>query len=113
MRSEVLSLSYILNEGHTLPVVSLVCDDEAMFSNHGVYNSPNEDLEIPAAVMFYEKDGGFRLDCGLKLHGATSKVVQVKKSLKLNFRKYYGGILEYNLFGGDVTSFSSILLRAA
>ncbi len=113
MRSEVLNLSYILNEGHTLPVVSLVCDDEAMFSNHGVYNSPNEDLEIPAAVMFYEKDGGFRLDCGLKLHGATSKVVQVKKSLKLNFRNYYGGFLEYDLFGGDVTSFSSILLRAA
>ena len=113
MRSEVLNLSYILNEGHALPVVSLVCDDEAMFSNHGVYNSPNEGLEIPAAVMFYEKDGGFRLDCGLKLHGATSKVVQVKKSLKLNFRKYYGGILEYDLFGGDVSSFSSILLRAA
>ena len=118
LRSDTLSLSYILNEKHSLPVVSVVCDPEDFFDpNTGVYYRPYMDLEIPAAVMFYEKKGEesdcFRLDCGLKLHGATSRFVQKKKSLKLNFRGYYGGELQYDLFGRDVQRFSSILLRAA
>ena len=114
LRSETLSLSYILNANHSLPVVSVVCDPEDFFDPEtGVYFTPQLDLEIPAAVMFYEDGGGFRLDCGLKLHGATSRFVQKQKSMKLNFRGYYGGELQYDLFGRDVQRFSSVLLRAA
>ncbi len=110
----VLSLSFILNEGHEIPVVSLVCDPDAMLDNPGgVYYSPDKDLEIPGAVMFYEDGSLFRHDCGVKLHGATSKFVQEKKSLKLNFRKRYGGALQYPVFDSDVTEFSSLLLRTA
>ena len=110
---KVLNLSYLINEGHELPVVSVVCDPEGMFASPGgVYNSPQLDLEIPGAVMFYEDGSGFRHDCGVKLHGATSKFVQKKKSLKLTFRNRYGGALEYPVFDSDVTQFSSLLLRS-
>lgn len=112
-RSEVLSLSYILNEEHALPVVSLVCDGEKMFGERGVYYTPHEEIEIPAAVMLYGEDGSLRTDCGVKLHGATSKFVQEKKSLKLSFRDRYGGALHSDLFGNGVTEFDSVLLRTA
>ena len=112
-RSEILSLSYFIDEGHKLPVVSLVCDDTKMFAEEGgMYFNPSLDLEIPASVMFYGEEGQFRMDCGVKLHGATSKYVQEKKSLKLNFRNRYGGELNYDLFGNGVSVFSSLLLRS-
>ena len=114
LRSEVLSLSYILNEGHTLPVVSLVCDPSAFFSqNGGVYYSPGQDLKTPASVMFFEKESAFHINCDVKLHGATSKFVQQKKSLRLNFETRYDGPLNYDLFHNGISSFSSILLRSA
>ena len=117
IRSEVLSLSYIINEEHSLPVVSLVCDPERMFAEPGgVYTTPQEEIEIPAAVMIYGIGGEKKnlwTDCGVRLHGATSKFVQEKKSLKLCFRGRYGGPLQGDLFGNGVTSFASILLRTA
>ena len=114
LRSEVLSLSYLIGEAHELPVMSLVCSERAMFGEPGgIYNSPALDLEIPGAVMFYDGDEGFRTDCGVKLHGATSRYVQKKKSLKLTFRNRYEGPLQYDLFGNGVTEFSSLLLRNA
>ena len=113
MPSPVLNLSYILNEEHTLPVVSLVADQGDLFGRNGLYDHPSEDWERPATIAYYGEDGSFRLDCGVKLHGATSKITQPKKSLKLNFRERYAGELHYDLFQNGVTDFSSILLRAA
>lgn len=111
--SETLSLSYILNEGHSLPVVSLVCDPGDLFGNEGIYTNPEERWERRGCVMFYAGEESFRLDCGVKLHGATSRVTQSKKSFKLMFRDRYEGRLYHDLFGNGVTEFSSILLRAA
>lgn len=111
--SEILDLSFIINEGHTLPVVSLVAEPTDILGPRGLYNNPSWDVEKPGAVMFYEDGQGFRIDCGIKLHGATSKFAQSKKSLKLNFRSRYDGELHYDLFENGVTDFSSILLRAA
>ncbi|MBO5556785.1 MAG: CotH kinase family protein, partial [Oscillospiraceae bacterium] len=113
LSSPVLNLSYILNEEHTLPIVSLVADKADLFGRTGLYDHPNEDWERPATVAYYGSDGSFRLDCGVKLHGATSKITQAKKSLKLNFRDRYAGELSYDLFQNGVTLFSSIVLRAA
>ena len=47
--------------------------------------------------MLYEDGGSFTIDCGIKLHGATSKVAQSKKSFKLCFRSRYDGELNYDL----------------
>ncbi len=112
LASEALNLSYILNEEHTLPVVSLVCDPELIFGRGGIYTNPAEHWEVPGAVSFYDGEEGFSLECGVKIHGATSRIVQRKKSFKLCFRSRYEGMLGYDLFDNGVTEFSSILLRA-
>lgn len=110
MDSHPLDLSYLINETFTLPVASLVCDPGSF---NAVYRNPNQDNERPCSIAFFDGEEGFYKECGFKLHGATSKVAQEKKSMKLCFRSRYDGELEYDLFGNDVTHFSSVLLRAA
>lgn len=110
LTAEPLSLSYIINEGHSLPVVSLVADP-ADFT--AVYGRPTVENERPAVLEYFGEDGSFAMDCGFKLHGATSKIAQQKKSMKIQFKNRYAGPLEYDLFGNGVTEFSSVLLRAA
>lgn len=111
--SEVLELGFIINEGHTLPVVSLVGDPADITGPAGLYRNPGKDMERPGAVKYFEDGQSFSIECGIKLHGETSKMAQAKKSFKLNFRSRYDGELHYDLFGNGVTDFSSILLRAA
>ncbi len=112
--SPSLDLSFIINEGHSLPVVSLVADPSDIFGGKGLYSNPSQEIERPGSVSLFETDGtGFNLECGIKLHGATSKMAQSKKSFKLCFRSRYEGDLHYDLFENGVTDFSSILLRAA
>lgn len=113
LESDSLDLSYIINEGHSLPVASLVADPEDLFGGSGLYSNPTEDYERPGTIAFFDGQERFRKDCGVKLHGATSKVKEEKKSLKLNFRDAYDGTLNYDLFQNGVTTFDSVLLRAA
>lgn len=113
LESDSLDLSYIINEGHSLPVASVVADPEDLFGERGLYSNPTEDYERPGSIAFFNGEERFRKDCGVKLHGATSRVKQEKKSLKLNFRDAYDGTLEYDLFQNGVTAFDSVLLRAA
>lgn len=106
-------LSYIVNEGHTLPVASLVADPDDLFGGRGIYSNPSLREERMGSIAFFDGEDGFSLDCGVKIHGATSRFAQHKKSLKLNFRSRYDGELNYDLFENGVTTFSSVLLRAA
>ena len=110
-----LDLSFVVNEGHSLPVVSVIADPEALFDDWtGIYTNPEEDWEIPAsAVLFAEERGFAPIECGLKIHGDTSRTVQDKKSFKLQFRGHYGGTLACDLFDNGITQFDSILLRNA
>ena len=111
--SEILELAFIINEGHSLPVVSLVGNPADITGPAGLYKNPAKEMERPGAVKFFENGQSFSIECGIKLHGETSKLAQAKKSFKLNFRSRYDGELHYDLFGNGVTDFSSILLRAA
>lgn len=110
--SEPLNLSYLINENHTLPVVSVMGDPTELMGRRGVYYDIDHERETPGAVEFFEEDGSFSIECGLKLHGMTSKRASGKKSLKLCFRSRYDGELNYDLFGNGVTEFASILLRS-
>lgn len=112
IESEPLNLSYIINENHTLPVVSLMADPDAMLSrSEGMYYDIQNEIEIPGAVEFFEEDGSFSIQCGIKLHGVISKAISDKKSMKLCFRSRYEGHLNYDLFDNGVTEYAYILLR--
>lgn len=108
--SRPASFSFILNEGHTLPVLSLVGDDPAALA--GMYQRGVKGHELPGSVSFYEDGGSFTIDCGIRMSGRAS-LKSKKKSLALIFRGSYGrSRLDYDLFGGGLTSFSSLNLRA-
>ena len=114
--SEPLDLSYFLNEGHTLPVVSLLSDPDGLFSFYGgLYTNPLErDWERMASVALYADERGFApMECSIKLHGATSRINLEKKSFKLKFRSRYDGELNCDLFENGVTVYTDLLLRAA
>ena len=108
--SRTLSLTFIVNEGHTLPVASFVAEDFSEFS--GIYNTGSKLYEMPGTFSLYRGDDQLRINCGIRLNGETSLVLP-KKNLALRFNGAYGEpTLEHDIFGGGVTSFSALLLRA-
>lgn len=110
MPSRPLTLSYILNEGHSLPVVSLVADEPSLFD--WLYGNRIKGMEVPASVSFYEQDGSFTIPCGIRMHGETSLKLP-KKNMSLRFRGSYGAdSLEYDIYKGGVSRFGSLILRA-
>lgn len=112
LQSPCASFSYIINEGHSLPVVSLVCDPDEMFGGLGVYKNLYPEQECDAAVVFFDGEEPLYTDCAVKLHGASSRKVWPKKSFKLIFRSRYGGDLEHDLFQtGEQVSSHSLVLR--
>ena len=127
--SEVLDLTYILNEHDELPVVSLVVEPDDLWSRErGIYaNGPGYTLEFPhkganfwkdwereASVSLFELDGsGFSLRCGTKIFGNWSRGMK-NKSFSCLFRDTYGSSsLDYPVFGDDgLSSYESIVLRS-
>ena len=108
--SRTLMLSYIINEGHSLPVVSLVSENTTEFSQ--MYNGPAKGVELPASISLYRGDGGFTAPCGVSLNGETSLIL-LKKNMSLRFRGAYGQeTLQYDIFGGVSNEFTNLLLRA-
>ena len=141
INSPISSWTYLINEGHTLDVVSLVSAPAGLFSNSiGIYSTGgyelkpigSEDEEGPGiAYPYYEanfwrnwerqsnltyipKDGaGFSLDCGASIFGGYSRV-NSKKSMKFKFKRKYGAAkLNYRLFPNrDFSEYDCIVLRA-
>ena len=114
--SEVVTLSYFLRENSSLPIVSLVTDSANLFGPQGIYTNHDiawqQEWEREASLSLFEEDGSFTIDCGVQIHGRTSRSQSEKRSMKLKFRGRYGGDLHYDVFGdGVVTDFSSLLLR--
>ena len=108
--SRTLSLSYIINENHSLPVLSLLTDSPAEFDT--MYNAKQKGLELPASLSLYEEDGSFTIGCGVSMHGETSLVLP-KKNMSVRFRGAYGqSTLNYDIYDGGVTEFTNLLLRS-
>lgn len=108
--SRTLSLSYIINENHSLPVLSLLTDSPAEFDT--MYNAKQKGLELPASLSLYEEDGSFTIACGVSMHGETSLVLP-KKNMSVRFRGAYGqSTLNYDIYDGGVTEFTNLLLRS-
>ena len=110
MPSRPLTLSYIINENHTLPVASLSTDSPHDFNV--MYSNKKKGIELSGSLSFYEDGGGFTIPCGIDMHGERS-LEMPKKNMGIRFRGVYGQkMLDYDLYGGGVTEFESLILRA-
>jgi len=99
--SQVVTASFILNEGHSLPVLSLAADPASLFGETGIYTNNTFDSEQLCNLKLFEHSGTFSVDCGLELMGDSAKNPE-KKSFKVNFRGIYGtDVLGYPLFGTE------------
>ena len=108
--SRPLSLSFILNENHSLPVLSLLTDSPRAFDT--MYNGRQKGYELPASLSLYDGGEGFTIGCGVALNGETSLVLP-KKNMSVRFRAAYGqATLNYDIYGGGVTEFTNLLLRS-
>jgi len=108
--SDVMTASYIINEDHTLPVLSVTAD-HSLFYN--MYLSASKSMEVPCNLALFENGAGFNIDCGIRMHGHTG-LEMPKKSMKVVFRGAYGSnYLTYPVYGeGAPEIYSSLLIRA-
>ena len=108
--SRELTESYFINEGHTLPVVSLVADNYGEFLTIWQYKATES--EIPGCIALYDPDESCRAGCGITMSGASSLELG-KKNVSVHFRGAYGdSSLDCDIFGGGTDSFQSLTLRA-
>lgn len=110
--SKPLSLTYVINENHSLNVISVVTDSPKRFEY--IYSSARKNREMPGNITYFDGDSGFSQDCGIAMAGQSSVSLFPKKSLKIRFRSAYEkSRLKYDFFGtGSETGFKSICLRA-
>ena len=107
--SRALTLNYYIGESYSLPVLSIVSDNKTAF--YGMYNVGWKDLEWGGCISWYEDGGSFSVPCGISMHGDTSLTMR-KKNLSIRFRGSYGQQeLNYDLFGGGITSFTNLVVR--
>lgn len=111
--SPVVTASYIINENHTLPVISIAAKPADVFGGWGIYTKYAREMEIPCNITLFEGDGGFSIDCGLEMYGHTGLTMR-KKSFKVNFRSIYGeSVLNYPVYGEDGPFlFDALCIRA-
>lgn len=112
LKSEDISYSYIMNEGHKVSVMSIAID-ESKFNKVNRNTSLNSTVLEECDVELIEKDGGgFKIKAGLKLFGGSTRSYR-KKSYELKFKKQYGdGELNYKVFDTlDSSVFNSLVLR--
>jgi len=125
---EILTATYVINEGHTMDVVSLVTEPENLWNEKdGIYvfgagassTFPHkganfwQDWEKEAVVSLYaDGEQGFTVPCGLKIFGAYSRGLD-KKSFVCYMRSQYGASsLEYKLFDDlSIDNYESFVLR--
>ena len=109
--SPVAVASYIINENHELPVMS-VSLKPADFSNLS-RNNWVEGLEFAAYAELYEDGKSFSIPCGFRLFGGSTRGM-AKKSFALKFRKQYGeGELHYQVFDNrDSAVYNTLVLRS-
>ncbi len=106
--SDPATCTVILNEGHSLPVLSLAIGDVWGFQS--AYNEQDREPEFAANLALYDGERVFSRLCGVGLRGWSSLTLP-KKSLGVVFRGCYGGDLEANLFDNGITSFHSLSIR--
>ena len=106
--SPVTTLSYIVNEHHTLPVLSMAVDDLGRFQT--MYYNGYKVWRIPGHIALYDGEHSFSRDCDVTLKGWTSLELP-KKSFGVEFKGCYGGDLVGDVFGDGEERFSTLAIR--
>lgn len=102
-------LSFFINKGHTLPVLSLTVD-KARFSR--LYYGQMKNSFAQANLALYGDGEGFNAPCGFCMKGWTSLSLP-KKSMGVTFSGKFGGEkLDCDVFGTGVTGYSNLSIRA-
>ncbi|MCQ2288738.1 MAG: CotH kinase family protein [Muribaculaceae bacterium] len=126
--SPMATATYLINEKHTLPVVSVTMDEKDLYDeNTGIYamghgaaaEKPYRGAnfwmpwEKRAHVEFFDGKEGFSHDCGIKIFGAYSRA-RPKKSFQIKFRdRYDNASLDYDLYDrGKTDHVKSFVLRS-
>ena len=107
--SRVYDRSYFLNEGHVLPVLSLVVNDRKHFKNS--YDWGEKSKEYGGSLTLYDGEHSFSHACAVSMKGWTSLSLP-KKSMGVRFRACDGGDLEADVFSNGITSFHALAIRA-
>lgn len=109
--SRPLTASYIINEGHTVPVVSIAGDDASELER--IYRQGIKGLELPGALEYFDGAEGFSVDCGLRMAGRSTLTDRKQKNMTFKMRGAYGqSTVEYDVFGSGGTTFSAFALRS-
>jgi len=110
LNSEMVCNSYIINENHTLPVVSLSLST----SNFSfLQNNAWTERELQAYIEFFEDDGYFESNCGICYSGATSRNMEAK-CYNISFDNQWGASnVTYPIFDKvDNSVYDAITLRS-
>lgn len=107
--SNVMTVSYIINEGLDLPVLSLAVDDRGSFNY--IYDNGIKYTEYPANLSLYDAENSFSKDCGVSMQGWTSLTLP-KKSMCVSFGSEYAGKLSCDVFGNGITEYNALSIRA-
>lgn len=103
---DVVTNSYIINENHALPVVSLSLDSSSF---NTIQTYINDNYLVAANAELYDIGKSFNIDCNMKLYGGESRG-WAKKSFALKFD--YGN-LHYKVFDDkNIHEFNSLVLRS-
>ena len=127
---DIVTNSYLFNEGTTLPVVSLVTDPGNFFDDEfGIYVIGTngklttcadyeanffQDWTRPVSLEFFETNGdpGFKFNGSVEIQGSCSRSYPIK-ALDISLDYKYGlNKINYDLFPGyDMNEFKAFLLR--
>lgn len=83
VQSNVVTKSYIVNENHTLPVMSVSLNPNEFRTLEA---NTNSNIEYSAYAELYENGKSFSIPCGIKLFGGSTRSLP-KKSYALKFKK--------------------------
>ncbi len=108
----------ISNDLRSIPTLSLVSSHEQFWSSSaGIYPDATLQREVPTSAELFDGNNvtRFQINCAVQMHGQAGRdnARSPKHSFRLEFKGDYGpSSLVYNWFGGGVSEFDSIVLRA-
>lgn len=113
-KSNQTAYTYIIGEGHKLPVVFVSIPQESLTGEEkGILNHIEQTYEYECQLTLIENgEQKFSVPCGFRLHGSGSREM-AKQNFQLRFRSQYGlSKLKYKLFDNrDFDEFDSLLLK--